>query len=72
MDIEGTAVASIASTLMEVVENARENSKLVADMNGGIRRVYQAMEQLTEGIAQRNAHLAEQNEDNRKHHIEKQ
>ena len=71
MNVEGTAVASIASTLKEVVENAKDNSKLLAEMNGDIRCVYKAIEKLTEGIAQQNALLAEQNDDKRKFHIEK-
>ena len=40
-------------------------------MNGKIRRVYKAIEKLTEGIAQQNALLAEQNDDKWKYHIEK-
>ena len=71
MNVEGTAVASIASTLKEVVENAKDNSKVLAEMNGDIRRVYKAIEKLTEGIAQQNALLTEQNDDKRKYHIEK-
>ena len=51
--VEGTAVASIASTLKEVVENAKDTSKVLAEMNGKIRRVYKAIEKLTERIAQR-------------------
>ena len=71
MNVEGTAVAFIASTLKEVVENAKDNSKVLADMNGGIRPVYKAMEKLTEGTAQQNALLSDQNEDKRKYRIEK-
>ena len=40
-------------------------------MNGGIRPVYKAMEKLTEGTAQQNALLSDQNEDKRKYRIEK-
>ena len=65
MNVEGTAVASIARTQKEVVENAKDNSKVLAEMNVCIRRVYKAIEKLTEGIAQ-------QNDDKRKYHIEKQ
>ena len=72
MNVEGTAVASIASALKEVMENAKHNSKVLAEMNGGIRSVYKAIEKITEGIAQQNALLAEQNDDKRKYHMEKQ
>ena len=50
MDAEGTAVASMTSTLKEVLKNAKDNSKVLAEMNGGIRCVYKAMEKRTGGI----------------------
>ena len=70
MDAESTAVASIASTLKDHVEIAKDNSKVLAEMNDGIHGIYKAMEKLTEGIAKQNALLAEENEDKRKYHIQ--